>query len=276
MQVDDAVQTTDLEYRRVDGVSLLGRLYRPAGGARVPVMIEVHGGGWTSGDRLTNVLFHRALAAAGVAVFAIDFRMPPVAAYPAALEDVAFAIRWLKANAADLDLVPTAFGGIGTSSGGHLLLTTMMRPDDHAPTDAALRAQSGGLDFAIACWPVADPLARYRMATAKGISNLVEAHHAFWPDEAAMAKANPQLILDRGEAGKLPPLLFVQGTADENVEHERADMFADSYRARGGVIELRKYPGAPHMFITRDPQSEMGRDGLATVIAFVKQQAGLT
>lgn len=275
MQVDDAVQATDIEYRRVDGLTLLGRLYRPAGGSRVPVMIDVHGGGWTSGDRLNNALIDRALAEAGVAVFAIDFRMPPVAGYPAALEDVAFAIRWLKANAAQLGLAPTIFGGIGTSSGGHLLLTTLLRPDDHAPSGATLRGQGGGLAFAVTCWPVADPLARYRMATAKGISNLVNAHHAFWPDEAAMEKANPQMMLDRGEAEQLPPLLMLQGTADENVEHARADMFADSYRVRGGQIELHKYPNAPHMFITCDPQSAVAREGLATIIAFAKRQSGL-
>lgn len=275
MQVEASVETRDIEYRRVDGLTLLGRLYRPAGGSRVPVMIEIHGGGWTSGDRLNNTAINQALAAAGVAVFAIDFRMPPAASYPAALEDVAFAIRWLKTNAGQLGLTPTGFGGIGTSSGGHLLLTTLLRPDDHAPLDAALRGQSGGLDFAVACWSVADPLARYRMVMAKGISNLINAHHAFWPDEAAMEKANPQLMLDRGEAQHVPPLLMLQGTVDENVEHERADMFADSYRARGGQIELHKYPGAPHMFITRDPQSNAARDGLATIIAFVRKQAGL-
>jgi len=275
MQVEASVETRDIEYRRVDGVTLLGRLYRPAGASRVPVMIEVHGGGWTSGDRLNNAAINQALAAAGVAVFAIDFRMPPVAAYPAALEDVAFAIRWLKANTAQLGLAPTAFGGIGTSSGGHLLLTTLLRPDDHAPADVGLRRQSGDLEFAITCWPVADPLARYRMVTAKGISNLIDAHRAFWPDEAAMEKANPQMMLDRGEAQYVPPLLMLQGTADENVEHARADMFADSYRACGGHIELRKYSGAPHMFITRDPQSAAAREGLAAIIGFVRKQTGL-
>jgi len=275
MQADDAVQTTDLEYRRIDGLTLLGRLYRPAGGTRFPVMIDVHGGGWTSGDRLNNTVIDRALAEAGIAVFAIDFRMPPVAGYPAALEDVAFAIRWLKANAAQLGFTPTVFGGIGTSSGGHLLLTTVLRPDDHAPPDATPRGQDGELAFAITCWPVADPLARYRMATARGISNLVNAHHAFWPDEAAMEKANPQMMLDRDEAERLPPLLMLQGTADENVEHARADMFAASYRAHGGQIDLHKYVGAPHMFITRDPQAAAAREGLATLIAFAKRHAGL-
>lgn len=275
MQAEATVETRDIEYRRVDGVTLVGRLYRPAGGSRVPVMIEVHGGGWTSGDRLNNATINQALAAAGVAVFAIDFRMPPTAIYPAALEDVAFAIRWLKANAAQFGLTPKVFGGIGTSSGGHLLLTTLLRPDDHAPADAALRSESGELAFAIACWPVADPLARYRMVKAKGISNLINAHHAFWPDEAAMEKANPQMMLERDEAEHLPPLLMLQGTADENVEHERADAFAESYRARGGSVELRKYPGAPHMFITRDPQSEAARDGLAAIIAFARKQIGL-
>ena len=54
--------------------------------------------------------------------------------------------------------------------------------------------------IAIACWPLADPLARYRAVKER----LVEAHHQFWPSEEAMADGNPQLILERSEVGKSP------------------------------------------------------------------------
>ena len=60
-----------------------------------------------------------------------------------------------------------------------------LRPDDpmYTQPDATDTSETHGasarLDFAIACWPILDPLARYRMAKSKGIANLIAAHHAF-------------------------------------------------------------------------------------------------
>jgi hypothetical protein len=45
--------------------------------------------------------------------------------------------------------------------------------------------------FVALCWPVLDPLARYRMVTDKGIQRLIDAHHAYWPSVEAMAEGNP-------------------------------------------------------------------------------------
>jgi acetyl esterase len=108
------------------------------------------------------------------------------------------------------------------------------------------------------------------MAQARGVQNLINAHHAFWPDEQAMAEGNPQLVLERGEATSLPRMLVLQGTADENVEHERADRFAERYRRAGGEIELHKFPGQPHTFIVKDPQAAASVEGLARIVNFIR------
>ena len=63
-----------------------------------------------------------------------------------------------------------------------------LRP--RAPRYAALPGPEGidaSLAYVIACWPVLDPLARYKMAKANGMEDHVAAHHAYWPDEAAQA-----------------------------------------------------------------------------------------
>ena len=122
----------------------------------------------------------------------------------------------------------------------------------------------------LACWPILDPLARYQMAKARELKNLIDAHHAFWPDEATMKEGNPQLVLERGEATAMPPMLILQGTADDNVEHSRADRFADAYRARGGSVELVKFDGQPHTFIAKDPGSSASRDALERIAKFVR------
>ncbi|HUQ76217.1 MAG TPA: alpha/beta hydrolase [Burkholderiales bacterium] len=247
---------------------MLGRLYRPAGEVHA-LVVEVHGGAWVMNDRTANAVIHEYLASRGIAVFALDFRLAPKHRYPASIEDVNFGIRWMKANAARLGLRPRLFGGLGTSSGGQQLLLNALVPERHAVADPALAGFDAKLDFVVACWPILDPLARYRMARAKGLKNLVDAHHAFWPNEAAMAQGNPYLLLDRGEATYKPRMLVLQGTADENVEHERADAFAERYRASGGEIELVKFLGEPHTFIIKNPTSENSTAALAKIASYI-------
>ena len=82
---------------------------------------------------------------------------------------------------------------------------------------------------------------------------MLAAHHAYWPDEAAQAEGNPQMILDRGERVELPPALVIQGTGDVILPTDMADKFAAAYRKAGGTIDLRKFEGQPHTFITKEP-----------------------
>ena len=267
--------TEDIEYLRHRDKPLLARLYRPKGPGLCPGLIEVHGGAWTTNDRLVNVVIHEALARAGVFVMAVDFRMPPEAQYPASLCDINYATRWLKLRAKEFGVKPDRIGGLGTSSGAHQLMLSALRPRD--ATYSATRLPGGelfdaSLAYVVLGWPITDPLARYRMVTGNGNTRLADAHRAYWPDEAAMADANPQLILERGEVGTPPPALELQGTNDDNVVPDMADRFAAAYRKAGGMLELVKFPGAPHAFTARDPGSADTRRALELITDFVRRQ----
>ncbi len=125
------IHTEDLEYLQIGGTPLLARFYRPEEGpGPFPAVLEVHGGAWTSGDRFNNVAIAEHLAAHGVVVLSIDFRMPPAARYPDTVADVNFGIRFLKGNAEKFATRAELVGGLGTSSGGHLLLLNALRPRD--------------------------------------------------------------------------------------------------------------------------------------------------
>jgi len=263
----------DVEYLRHDGKPLLARFYRPRGKGPFPGLVEVHGGAWTMNDRTVNVAIHEALARSGVVVMAVDFRMPPEARYPASILDINFAVRWLKHHAHELGVNRELVGGLGTSSGGHQIMLLALRPSDprYAAVPLPGASADAGLAFVAQCWPINDPLARYGMVKANGNMRLVQAHDAYWPDEAAMADANPQRILDLGEARPLPPALLLQGTNDDNVTPDMADRFAASYRERGGRIELHKFPGQSHAFIARDPAAPDAAKALETIVAFVRR-----
>ena len=119
-------RTSDVRY--ADGLD--ARVYTPAGDGPLPALVVVHGGAWTVGDRFTHERAVEHLAGRGIAAMAIEFRMPPQARYPEPISDIAAAIEWLHANAADFDIDPGRIGGFGLSSGGHQLLLAALRPSD--------------------------------------------------------------------------------------------------------------------------------------------------
>jgi len=270
-----AIRTEDVEYFRPAGSApLLARYYRPEGRGPFPAVLEVHGGAWTSGDRLNNVAIGEYLAAHGIVVLSIDFRMPPVVRYPETVADVNFGIRFLKANAERFATRTDLVGGLGTSSGGHLLLLNALRPRDPRYAALPLAGVDASLAFAVVCWPVADPLARYRAVRERGNERLVEAHHQFWPSEEAMAEGSPQLILERDEPVERPPALIMQGTADDNLTPDMAANFAGAYTKAGGSISFHRFEGRPHAFIARDPAAPDALRALSLITDFIHHQVG--
>src|SRR5437660_365947 len=82
------IDVADVEYLRHGDKPLLARLFKPRGSGPFPIMVELHGGAWVRGDRLNGNAAKEALARNGVIVAALDFRVPPVAPYPASLADI--------------------------------------------------------------------------------------------------------------------------------------------------------------------------------------------
>jgi len=272
-----AVEIRDIEYQRPGGQAMLARLYQPNGAGPFPAAVQVHGGAWTSKDRTDNDFMAKALAGSGIVVLSLDFRMPPVAAYPGSIQDINLGVRWLKANAGEFRARPEWVGSFGTSSGGHQVLLAAMRPDDPRfaalPLAAAPKVNASQA-WVISGWGVLDPLLRYELAKKAGNKELVENHHAFWGTEAAMAEGNPPRILARGEKCQLPPALVFGGDADEWVPAELMRSFVADYRKAGGEAELIQYPGANHGFMTGKPDAPYAARALDAMQAFIRRHTG--
>jgi acetyl esterase len=267
------VLVEDLEYGKAGDTPLLARLYRPRGVTGFPAIVDVHGGAWVANDRLQNAAIDQVIA--GTAVLALDFRLAPASPYPASVADINLGIRWLKANIAKLGGDVRRVGGLGTSSGGHQLWLNVLRP--HDPRYAATKLASAddvdaSLGFVVACWPISDPVARYKMARQTGNDRLVKNHDAFFMTEASMAEANPQAILESGEARNLPPALIIQGTADANVTTDMPDRFVAAYTKAGGRITLRNFEGEPHTFISQNPTKPASAEALRLITDFIREQ----
>jgi acetyl esterase/lipase len=256
-----AFHTRDVDYLHVDGKSFHATIYQPEGPGPFPAILDVHGGAWVREDvrRDEHALMNRALAAMGILVVAIDFRQGALHHYPDSVADVNFAMRWLRANAATFNGSPGSVGAFGSSSGGHLVLLNGMRPSD--PRYATLplagaSSESARPDYVIVVYPISDPLARRAYAQEVGNNAPVKSTDIYFSPPGSLQEGNPQLILDRRESLKLPPVLLLQGSADaggvvkdQNVSPAIQERFATSYRAAGGRIQLELVPGAPHNFV---------------------------
>ncbi len=278
----------DVEYVRHGNTPLLARLFKPRApraAGPFPLIVELHGGAWCRGDRLNDTVINEPLAKSGVVVAALDFRMPPIAPYPASLADINYAIRWLKTRAAELGSRPDLVGVLGSSSGAHQAMLAAMRPRDPRYSAVPLASGAPAIDAGVRCvvmfWPVIDPLARHRYAKQlkEGrkpypdvVDRVLPAHDAYWQSEAAMAEGNPVQALERGEPVELPPVLYLQGGSD--VAHPRPDLdrFVTHYRKAGGQVELELYEGETEGFITRNPASPAARRAIEKIIEFVHKQ----
>jgi acetyl esterase len=248
------VDVTDVEYLRVDGVGYLARVYRPIGDGPFPALIDIHGGAWSGSDRLTNEVTSRPLAETGLLIVSIDFRIAPEHPYPAQVQDANYAVRWLKAHAADFGGDGSQVGVMGRSSGGHTALLLALRPDDERycalPLDAVADVDAS-VAYAVTLWPVLDSYARYLIAKRDGIEHLIKAGEGYFLTEAAMREGNPQEIIERGEQRALPPVQVVHGSADTNVPLHLVERFAENYRKVGGDLELEVFPDQPHTFAAK-------------------------
>ncbi len=246
---------TEIEfvYTRHGELELKAVLYtHPSAAGRSPVLlIDVHGGAWSSGHRKSGKYYDSALAATGIDVLAIDFRHGPDFKHPAAVEDIRAAIKWARVQ---FDTKDTTIGLVGSSSGGHLALCAALNPDDEGSQDS-----SAAVDFVIALWPVSNPIARYQYATARlgetesqlnGFTpdRLVTGHNAYFVNEQQMSDAAIQNILMSGRHTHLPAVMVVQPELDQNVPVMMSQTLVGALRLAGGDVSYHLYPGVGHGF----------------------------
>jgi acetyl esterase/lipase len=279
------VDIEEVEYLRHGDQAFSARMFKPRGDGPFPAIVEIHGGAWNLMDRTADDAVNMPLAKSGVVVAALDFRMPPVASYPASMADINYGIRWFKAHAADFRSRPDRVGLMGSSSGGHQVMLAGMRPNDPRYCAIPLAAGAPSVDASVRCvvmlWPVIDPLGRYRFVQQLKeagkpypdfVDLLIKMHDRYWHDDETMAEGNPALALKRGERVAMPPALYIQGAKD--IVHPRADLdqFVANYRKAGGHLELEMFDGEAEGFIVRRPSSDSAIRGIGKIVEFVHQQ----
>ena len=227
---EDVAEVVDMD---ADGVAV--RLYRPDG-ARPGVVVHLHGGGFVFHDVDVHDAGCRRLAnRTGLAVLAVDYRLPPEHPFPAAPDDVSTVVRWLDGAAAAYGLEGPSYVH-GDSAGGNLALV------------AALR-HPGRFAAAVLIYPFLDPSAGFESYTQTHIGFDPREAAWYWQQYAATAAdlTDPDLApLLSDRLGSLPPTLVV--TAEHDLLRDEGEQLANRLAQAGVAVTATRYLGQIHGF----------------------------
>ncbi len=226
------------------------RLYRPVD-TRTPLVVYLHGGGWTIGSLETHDRMCRRLAdGSGAAVLAIGYRLAPEHPWPASVEDTVAALRWVASVPPELGAMPGAVAVAGDSAGGTLAALACLRLRDEHP--AALPGLLVLL-YANTDLTGAEPSMREK-AVGWGLdADTIRFFNSQWvPDRTRWSDPGVS-PLHAPDLSGLPSALIV--TAEHDPLRDEAEAYARRLRAAGGEVELRREPGLIHNFMLLDEVS---------------------
>ena len=207
----------------------------------LPIAMYVHGGGMTAGDKSDlNPVFLDALASAGYAVASVNYRLAPQSRFPAQIEDVKCAIRYLRATAPKYGLNTSEILAFGTSVGGQLVAL------------AALTGPHSAFD--VGPYPT-EPSNLLAVADMFGPANLTERASGFSPsgiqqvfgkrDHRDLVLASPTHFV----VPNSPPILLVQGVDDTTVLKSQSMELYEDLKAAGDQTQLVLVQNMGHMFM---------------------------
>jgi acetyl esterase/lipase len=263
---------TAIAYKQTAQGPLLLDAYAPTAGTRHPLVVMIHGGGWARGGRFEMGLTKWAgyLAAAGLAVVSIDYRLAPDTTYPDSFQDCLDAIDWAVEHTDELGADAERIGLWGDSAGAHLALLLATSQTHGQFTGPRLRAGAARLRAVVALYGPTDLLALHEAEVrGKMGTRTVRTFVGVDPerDPARWREASP---IEHVHAA-LPPIFMLQGTRDFLVPHSQATRFAERLAAAGARHRIEIVEGAVHGFDRVGP-NERARQLIADVRAFLHRE----
>lgn len=215
---------TDIRYGEANGKPLLLDAYVPAdsGGTR-PAVVMIHGGGWRAGDKASWADEAGYLAQLGWVALSVNYRLDEPSSFPAAVDDVRTAVRWVRAHAGEYGVDPQRVAAVGESAGGHL--TALLATLGDGPLDDGARIRVG------AAWSPPVDLVDLARSRGDGWATRV-AGCSVTTCERLLAEASPVNHVDGTDAplylvnstNELVPLSQAQAMArrlaDADVDHQ--------------------------------------------------------
>ena len=208
---------------------VLGDLYRPKSTGPRPAVLLVHGGGWTGKDgRWQMNPIAGKLAKRGYVVMNVTYRLAPRWTYPAPVEDLQEAVKWMRANAAEQGIDPDRIATFGYSAGGYLAALTGLT---EGPESSRIKAiVAGGAPSDLTFYPGGDLVPQFLGGTQQEIPG-------------RFREASPVNYVTANS----PPMFLYHGTADQLVKTEHARAMIHACEKSGVVCEKYWIEGRDHI-----------------------------
>ena len=238
-------------------------LYLPPGKpARRPLVIYIHGGGWMAGHTRQSGAFANwpdvlaLIASRGYVVASVEYRFSGEAPFPAAIQDVKAAIRWLRAHAAEYGIDPGRVVVWGGSAGGHLAAlagvscgVASLEPTTEKNAQIAPAGPNGDCVQGVVSWyGVFDFHAARPGSGSRTVRRFLGCGDRACTG-AQLAAASPATYVKAGE----PPMLLIVGSADTVVGPQQSRDFDALLRSKGDPVRLLILPGVNHSFVGPTP-----------------------
>ena len=229
-------------------------LYVPETGENLPLIIWIHGGAWRGGDKKNYI--RREYLKAGYAGASINYRLSQHAIFPAQIEDVKAAVRWLRANAETYRLDPNRFAAWGSSAGGHLVAMLGTAGDvDEFEAGENLEVSSR-VQAVVDYFGPTDFLQMDAQSLPDGLVHDVpdspESQLVGGPIQEhkdRVAKANPITYVSEDDS----PFLIIHGDRDKLVPYQQSVLLKDALEKAGVSVTFYKVEGGGHGWF-RDPK----------------------
>jgi acetyl esterase/lipase len=254
-QSDGVTVEENIPYATVGGTELRLDVYEPPdrGSQTRPAILLIHGGGWISFDKSTMGGMGRFLARSGFVAFAVDYRLFNGAKnenrWPAQLDDVQRAVRWVRSNAGKYGVNPQRIGAWGHSAGAQLAALLGME-DTRDNSDPALAKYSSRVQAVVDASGPADFTIDHDTDGDAFLTKFLGGDFATHPD--LWREASPVFHVSKDNA----PFLIVHGTKDQDVPISQAQELYDKLKAAGVKVSFVKLD-AGHMFDAPDARREM-------------------
>ena len=249
----EVIGQSDFEIRKNVAYATVGEtrlaldLYRPTDAEDRPLIVWVHGGAWRRGSRSNMPL--TTLVEAGYSVASVDYRLSPVAPFPAQVHDVKAAIRYLRANAAALRINAKRIAVAGSSAGGHLAAlvgVTNGHPELEGQVGEHLD-QSSDVQAIIDLYGPTNFLTILDQSTPHGLGVRIPALQLLLrgqpEDKQELAKlASPVFHVDESD----PPLLLIHGDQDPQVPINQSHELHGRFRESQLPVQFEVMHGGAH------------------------------
>ncbi len=256
----------DIVYGRVGEEDLKLNLAIPEGASgKLPCLLVIHGGGWAGGDRSQHNDLTWLYARQGYVCATLGYRLAPRHIFPAQVEDVKCAVRFLRANAEKFHIDPERIGAVGLSAGAHLaMMLGVMDGGDGLDASGGSEGFSSKVQAVVSFFGPTDFSLELPEQARPLYEGFLGGKIADRPD--AYRLASPVTYVSKGDA----PMLLLQGTADSLVPYEQAVRMAEAMQNAGVPGRVELLVGAEHGW----GGAELHRTAGATLAFFVEHLKG--